>query len=499
MKRLLRQHPTPVLSTLVILGLAFLLWPAREVHSENFLVYLPNAHHVLPVTVIKNSKYLPVLQVLNLVGKVNGLQEKKSSLKIWFGNNELELHDKDQKVRVDSTLIVLRDPVRIENGQWMVPVDFLISSLTPLTHQPVEFQMGSNRIFVGDVKPNSFTVRLDRLPSGARLTLQFADKVQVRTASSDGKWVMFLGDRPVEPLEQSFRFQDPYVSEIRFDDQDGVPKLIVTPTTSGLNFYPSVAEEGKILLADIVKPSPSVAEQAQPPPQPNPPAPSPAEPARTGQVAPASPVAPLPTIVLDAGHGGDDTGARSRDGVLEKDLVAQLAANVRLALVFTRKYRVVLTRVGDVNLPFEQRELATNLAQPAVFLTFHAGNMGAGTPRIAVYTYQPSSSRADRTGPESPLLFVPWRMAQTIHLSRSRELAQALEQQLGQIPGTTASNARRAPVRALRSVDAPAVAIEIGSLSRDTDAGILTSPDFQQQIAAAIVRALEAFQGSQPS
>ena len=79
----------------------------------------------------------------------------------------------------------------------------------------------------------------------------------MQTASSNGKWVMFLGDRPMEPMEPSYHFQNPYLSELQYDDQDGVPKLILSPTSAGLNFYPVQAEGGKILLADVVKPAPA--------------------------------------------------------------------------------------------------------------------------------------------------------------------------------------------------------------------------------------------------
>ena len=120
----------------------------------------------------------------------------------------------------------------------MVPVEFLTTVLPHLTHQAVEYQEGTNRIFIGDVKPASFTVRVDPIANGARLTVQFTDKVAVRTASSNGKWVMFLGDRPMEPMEPSYHFQNPYLSDLQYDDQDGVPKLILSPTSSGLNFYP---------------------------------------------------------------------------------------------------------------------------------------------------------------------------------------------------------------------------------------------------------------------
>ena len=253
-----RRFPRPRLSfrRLLVLGLAAFFWPARELRSDNFVFYFPSGHHMLPLERIGRTRYLPLLQVLNMVGKVAGIKEKKSSLKVWFGSTEIEFLTNGTKVQVAGASYDLPQPVHQTEGQWMVPVAFLTAVLPNLTHQAVEYQEGTDRIFIGDVKPASFTVRVDPIANGARLTVQFTDKLIVRTASSNGKWVMFLGDQPMEPMEPSYRFQNPYLSELQYDDQDGVPKLILLPASPGLNFYPSMAEGGKILLADVEKPPP---------------------------------------------------------------------------------------------------------------------------------------------------------------------------------------------------------------------------------------------------
>jgi len=496
--RLLRKNR--ILFLPLALGFVLVLWPARPLRSDNFVFYLPRARHVVPLETFENAKYLPLLQVLNLMGKVAGIQEKKNALRVWFGNSTLDVRLNEKRVGVDKVTIDLAQPVRMSNGQWWVPVDFLTSALPRLTHQVVEYQVGTNRIFIGDVKPGSFTVRLDDVASGARLTIQFTDRVAVRTASRDGKWVLYLGENAIEPLEQTYQFKDPYVSELRFDDQDGVPKLILTPSTSGLNFYPAMAEGGKILLADVLKPPPTVAAQTSPgsqpaaPPSPPPASAGPEQPQVTGEVPAAQPGPPLPVVVLDPGHGAEDTGARSRDGVLEKDLVAQLVARVRLALLATQKFRIVLTRTGDVNPSFEQRELAANVARAAFFVSFHAGDLGAGTPRVGVYTYQPSAPAALGGAPALPA-FLPWAEVQQTHVGQSRQLALALQQQLGGIPGTRIEPPTSAPLRGLRSINAPAVAVEIGSLVPDEDAGALSNPDFLEQIAAAVAKTLASLGG----
>jgi N-acetylmuramoyl-L-alanine amidase len=483
-----------VLPAACFCGLVLLLWSSRTLRSDNFVFYLPTARSVIPLETIDGNKYLPLISILNTVGKVGALQEKRDSLKLWFGETQIEVRADDKKVRVNKSRLDLAGPVRRPKGQWLVPVDFLTTVLPRLTSETVEYQTGTNRVFIGDVRPISFTVRLDRTANGARVTVQFTDKVTMRTAASNGKWYLFLGGRPVEPLEQVFHFQDPYISELRFDDQDGAPKLILTPATGGLDLYPALAEGGKVLLADVLKPPPAPPQPAaveQPMVATGSPQPAPA--AAGGEELPAGP--PLPVVVLDAAHGGTDVGARSRDGVLEKDLVAQIVARVRASLLAARKFRVVLTRVGDVNLTFEQRETAANLHRPYAFLTFHAGNLGVRTPRIVVYSYQAGSPAELHDNSEPRPLLVLWNKVYEVHLDQSRQLARVLQQKFAALPGLTTDEPQEAPVRGLRSVDAPAVAIEIGTLTPEADAGTLTDPSFQQQIANVAAAALDTWRG----
>jgi N-acetylmuramoyl-L-alanine amidase len=482
--------------TLLLFGLTLFLWPPRTLRSDNFVFYFPNSRHVIPLEVLDNTKYLPLLQILNLVGKINGLQEKRNTLKVGFGDIQIELRVGEEKIRVAKETISLSAAIRVSDGKWMVPTDFLTSVVPRLTSQVVEYQAGTNRIFLGDVRPGSFTLRLEQVSNGARLTFQFTDKVTVRTASVNGKWVMFLGDHPIEPLEQSFHFQNPYVTDVSFEDQDGQPKVVITPSGGGLNFYPSLAEGGKVLLADVLKPPPPLPQAPQPSGPATATATPPTAPAQAPGVTEEGPATqlgpPLPVVALDAGHGGDDAGGRSRDGVTEKDLDAQLVARVRLALLSTGKYRIVLTRIGDINATFEHRAEAANVGGAVYFLTFHAGDLGGSSPRIAVYTYKPLSPPLLSPGGETGSSFVPWNQVQEACLDQSRQLAQALAQQFALIAGVTADAPTAAPVRTLRSANAPAVAIEIGSLTPDRDAALLTDPGFQQLLSAAVAKALAA-------
>ena len=471
------------------------LWAPRPLRSDNFLIYQPESRTAIPIQIIDQVAYVPLLPVLNTVGKVGAIQEKKNSLKIWFGEIDIEVKSNDKRVRLGKARIDLSQPVRKPGSQWLVPVEFLSNSLPRLTKQPVEYKPGANRIFVGDVRPLSLALRLEPKGEGVRIAIQLSEKVNIRTTSTDGKWHVYLGEKPVQPVETAYHFQDPYISEIRFDDQDGRPKLIITPAAGGLNFIPTIAEGGRVLFADVLKPVPMAAPPAPGgPEQAQLPAPAaPGVPGIEGEV-PGTPGPPLPVIVLDAAHGGEDTGARARDGVLEKDITAQLASRIRLALIAGRKFRIQLTRAGDVNPTFEQREITANTARPVAFLSLHAGDLGNTTPRVVVFSYR--SLQPDAAQPVA--LLVPWSEVHRIHGEQSQRLAQMLQARLAQVPGLAADAPVEAAVRSLRSIDCPAVAIELGSLNPAQDSGSLTSVALQQQIATAIVAGLEGFRASTP-
>jgi N-acetylmuramoyl-L-alanine amidase len=79
-------------------------------------------------------------------------------------------------------------------------------------------------------------------------------------------------------------------------------------------------------------------------------------------------------------------------------------------------------------------------------------------------------------------------------LQQSLQLAQALQKQFAALNGVEVEPPATAPVRTLRNVNAPAVAIELGRLAPDADATALTDPAFQQQFAGAVVQALASLE-----
>jgi N-acetylmuramoyl-L-alanine amidase len=483
------------------LAVVFVVWPARRAESSSFVFYLPHGHQIFSTVQIGSESYLPLGPLLNLVGTVTGMQQKRNSLKVWIGGSQLEFHEGDRKMKLDKTTIRLSAPFRILNGQSLVPLDFVGSVLPKISSQEINYENGANRVFIGGVKPNTFAVQMQGKPNGATLDIRFSGPVSVQTAASNGKWLIYVGGAPIQPMEPIYQFQSPYVKSLRFDDSDGNPKLIVTPGETGLNFYPQLSESKHQLVLNVVNPSPQVAKNAgtgtkpvqpgQPPSAPSSPTASTAAnkagapPAPGATPVPPSP--PLPVIALDPGHGGNDPGAHSQDGVLEKNLVAQLASMVAQDIQTTKKFRVILTRTGDTDPDFEQRTVEANTSRAVAFVTLHAGDLGEQSPMVRVYTYgAPALPPSGLTNS----VFVPWQWVQLPHLQRSQALAQGIAQQLSKIEGLNAPSPLSAPVRQLRSINAPAVAIELGTLAPNQNAAGIDNAVFLKSVADAVAQAL---------
>jgi N-acetylmuramoyl-L-alanine amidase len=240
--------------------------------------------------------------------------------------------------------------------------------------------------------------------------------------------------------------------------------------------------------------------QQQPPAPASPAQETPAPQAVAPSQAPNSPpVLPPtgPTIVLDPAHGGTDAGARG-EAVAEKDIVLQIARSARAALE-RQGYHVVMTRNDDSNPSYDDRAAMANGYRDAIFVSLHVAS--TGTPRT-VRTYsmlfaspaaplQAASAAGAPPGRPAPsMALVSWAEAQRPYVAASQRLADLIQGEFAQAFAGSPSNSESVPVRALRSVIGPAVAVEISSISTETPDALTASGE---PLGNAIARAITAF------
>ncbi|HZZ39143.1 MAG TPA: N-acetylmuramoyl-L-alanine amidase [Acidobacteriaceae bacterium] len=200
--------------------------------------------------------------------------------------------------------------------------------------------------------------------------------------------------------------------------------------------------------------------------------------------APAAPVGPPQfVVVVDAAHGGDDTGAKIGSGVLEKDITLELAGRLRSVLK-ARGVEVVMTRQADTNMTPVERAQAANHAQAAACVVVHATATGSG-----VHLYTSSLSPGPRTA------FLPWATAQAAFVTPSLKLESEIDSALAHaaVPVTLG----RASVQPMDNLACPAVAVEIAPLvaGHVTTARPLTDVSYQRQVVDALAAALEQWRG----
>jgi len=240
----------------------------------------------------------------------------------------------------------------------------------------------------------------------------------------------------------------------------------------------------------------ALAQSPQAPPAPGQPAPQTSTPVPqqtippTGQpnvAQPAPAKRSLAVVILDPAHGGADTGARGSSGIAESDVVLSYARLVRISLE-AQGLRVILTRQANDDPSFDDRSKLANAQRGALFITLHVSSTGQpGTVRVYSLP-QLAAPPLAAIAPHSALL--PWDRAQFSFIDQSRRLAELIQIQMAQRFRGTSDTPYEAPVRQLRTVGAPAVAIEVSSVSV-ADRSLLDQ--MGPGLADGVARAVAAF------
>lgn len=210
---------------------------------------------------------------------------------------------------------------------------------------------------------------------------------------------------------------------------------------------------------------------------------APANPPHLPAAAPA-PVVPRFLVVLDAAHGGNETGARIsgahiNDQLLEKDLTLSLSIRLR-SMLSAHGIGVVTTRESDANVTAPTRAEIADRSPAAACILIHATATGSG---VHIYT--------SSLPPSTPTRFMPWQTAQSGYITQSLKLASEIGSALAhaEVPVTLG----RTALQPMDSFTCPAVAVEIAPLAAtsSTKAKALDDPSYQRTLLDALTAALD--------
>lgn len=216
-------------------------------------------------------------------------------------------------------------------------------------------------------------------------------------------------------------------------------------------------------------------------------------------------------VVLDAGHGGYDDGARGVNGSLEKDLVLAVARDLARELR-ARDIDVVMTRTDDVFVPLEQRIHIANDARGDLFVSIHANAAvdrrirGTETFFLSLDASDDAARRlAERENrafgkavatnrvSADPLVDILGDLIATEHLTASQEFAGLAQDRLARRNPGASRGVKQAPFVVLTGVRMPASLVEIGFITNAPEERDLGSGAGRRSVIEALVEAIAVY------
>ncbi len=216
-------------------------------------------------------------------------------------------------------------------------------------------------------------------------------------------------------------------------------------------------------------------------------------------------------IVIDAGHGGHDSGTLGVDGLEEKDVVLDVALRLGKLLHDRLGAEIIYTRSDDTFIPLETRTAIANKAQADLFLSIHANSSSEASARgVETYylnfTSQPDAlevaARENAVSDQSihQLSDLVKKIALKEKIDESREFASDVETSL--YGGLQKGNAglknrgvKKAPFVVLIGANMPSILAEISFVTNPRDARQLREPDYRERVAESLYKGVAKYAG----
>jgi N-acetylmuramoyl-L-alanine amidase len=463
----------------LLLATVLLWWvpSARTQAEKHATFYAPAASYSVPVTAFEGKDYLGLADVLeplgNLEAKVDGKKWKLRFTPNGGHEVEAEFSDGKNKGKVRGQDFQLASDFHMANGRGYVPVRNLGVLLPIFTGMQTSFRENSLRFFLGN-SVVSFTQEIQKSPT-PKLILNFTSPVNPAVSTEPGKLrLTFRREGIVNAGSNTVDTSDSTITGTVFNDSTGSAQITVNGTAP---LTAAFSNGNKTVTITPAAPAPAEAAKSETPqatqpvtPATNPSAPNPG--------APATPAGPRFLVIIDPAHGGDERGAAITESIKEKDVNLAIARRLQHELQ-NKGINAALLRYADTTVSLDDRAIATNYARPAVYVCLHAANLGTGA-RIFTALMAPTALTTRS--------FLPWPQAQAPFLDLSSQVAGSISAELSN--RQIAVTALPAPLRPMRNIAAPAIAIEIAPPNRNVEN--INSSDYQENIAAAVANGIAA-------
>ncbi len=483
-KPLLRngRHLSAILLALVTLTM--LVVRGRSAEPQRLLVYDLKTHYSVDIVEHKGKSYVGLVEVLEPLGHVEAKQDGKYWVLDFSSANHAargRFRDGKKDAELPAGKTNLSGQFWLSNDRGYIPIEALQDVVAQLAGVQTQMHLASRHLYLNGAG-TQFSVDLRRNPT--RLVLTFSNPVTPSiTSEGTSLRIAFNRDPVFSPGNDAVEFHDPIIQAGSFAETNTGAEYIVR---ASVPLVASSSEGGRVLTIQqpVAQPAPA------PPPQTPAPAPQTAAPKQqpatpTPSPTPAAPAAAKPAyiVVIDAAHGGDDTGAAMGPKILEKDITLALSRRIQHELQ-NRGIQATLLRNSDTAISPEQRAMTANTSHAAVYISIHASALGQGV-RVFTSLMPPIPISGNNRA------FVPWDSAQAQHLNKSSALSGSIAFEFDK--KQIRVRALQGAVLPLNSINTAAIAVEVAPSGDKVES--LTSSDYMQNIAVAIANGINTARG----
>ncbi len=341
-------------------------------------------------------------------------------------------------------------------------------------------------------------------PSNTRVVLAFSAMV-TPVAPDSGKSRELVVAFPGETLPRAadvpsmLAVRDGLIDSVVVQDSPtGARVLITFRDTVKFRVFPLPGEADKQyrLVVDVARPGGAAAEEK-----------------RLAGIANAKKRDRVRIVTVDAGHGGDDTGARGPRNVLEKRVTLGVAKALVEELNKIPGIRAVNTRDGDFFIPLRERYRIAERMNADLFVSIHANSSrrrgsGKGTEVYflsvrgasdqATQDLADIENAADQLGgvpsqAEDDLVNILYDVKRSSAQQQSQLLAETLLDHLGEDRRLEQRGVKQAGFAVLKSVEFPSVLVETAFINNPVEAKLLGNPEFQKQLGRQLAAGVKMY------
>src|SRR5437870_849510 len=393
------------------------------------------------------------------------------------------------QVLINGKPMVLDAPVRVKRGVWLVPQSFVgRCGATLVAGAPA----GAAPSRVGaPVEVSLEDLRVRSYPSFTRVVVETSASIAHRVESSGPKEarVRLIGLGSGAQVEE---VRDGFIAEVRLEraGPDGLVRVVFEGAAGTMRA--STLTDPPRLVLDVARPVEPAAREGR------------------------EQLGPLKMIVLDAGHGGHDSGALGPTGLMEKDVVLDVTRRVTKLVEERLGVKVRLTRDADHFVTLRDRTSFANRERADLFVSIHA-NAHRESAADGVETYflsseatdsaarqvaaledgvvqlEQSTGRASGLGQVDIVKAILWDLAQSEFQVESSRLAEVVHDSMTQSLRISNRGVKQAGFYVLGGAAMPAILLEIGFVTNPREERKLKDTKYRDEIARAVFAGLAEY------